>query len=81
MVAYWAVDRQGLEESATHENSANGVPARDGGEAMSHAGTASNGDAAEDTDGLARTEARDEGGGISEQERVFLGIVSRYAMG
>ncbi|CAM9106074.1 unnamed protein product [Scytosiphon promiscuus] len=77
MVAYWAVDRQGLEETATPEKLADGKPALNG--AVGPAGAARNGGAAKGTNGQAGGGARGDGAKVSEQERIFLGIVDSYA--
>lgn len=77
MVAYWAVDRQGLQEAATHANSADGIPAFDGAEAVIRAGSASNGNADKGTNGSAGNGTKERGTGVSQQERSFLDIVAR----
>lgn len=99
MVAYWAVDRQGLQEAAAAGSTAAAAAVGGGGvrgtlqaeadvNATGKGNTTSGegrGGESRRTNGLlgANTAAGEEdtgqgGGGISDQERAFLGIVARY---
>lgn len=108
MVAYWAVNRQGLQEAATAAEAAGGEDGcdalqteaeQDKGATTASKGPAANGDGCSgggggggeangrlgvsDTAAAEEDGNEDEGGGgeegsVSQQERVFLGIVARY---
>lgn len=75
MVAYWAVNRQGLQEAAATDSETN--------TAVSN-GSAKNGDGCggggtDEAHGrLGVSCAEGEEGSVSQQERVFLSIVARY---
>lgn len=93
MVAYWAVDRQGLQEATAAAGGDNGGDAlqtgaeQDGETNTASGGRAANGDGCSGAgEGGANGrrgvsgEEEEEGreGGVSQQERVFLDIVARY---